>query len=79
MDAQKEITRRRFLSVCAVAGAFSAMPFSTVLASAPLHHWRGILLGAEVGLTLAHPNKQKANNIFPVSYTHLTLPTILLV
>ena len=78
MDAQEEqikhgthITRRRFLSVCAVAGAFSAMPFANALASAPLHHWRGILLGAEVSLTLAHPNKQKANNIFQHCVTEI--------
>ena len=77
MDAQEKeityekITRRRFLSVCAVAGACSAIPFSTVLASVPLHYWRGILLGAEVSLTLAHPSKQKANKIFQHCVTEI--------
>lgn len=69
MDAEKRkitfmMNRRRFLSVCAMASAFSVMPWVEALSTIPLHRWNGILLGAEVGLTLAHPNKQKANEIF---------------
>ena len=69
MDAQKKeirMNRRRFLSVCAMAGAFSAMPWVGIGASSavPLHRWNGILLGAEVSLTLAHPDKHAANKIF---------------
>lgn len=60
----RTITRRRFMSVCATASAFSAMPWMNALASAPLHRWNGILLGAEVSLTLAHPSKTKANQLF---------------
>lgn len=58
------ISRRRFLSVCAAAGAFSAMPWASAMASAPIHRWNGILLGANVSLTLAHPDRKKADEIF---------------
>lgn len=58
------ISRRRFLCVCATAGAYAAMPWTGVLASAPLHHWNGILLGAHVSLTLAHPDQNAADSIF---------------
>lgn len=65
MDAQtQKITRRRFLSVCAMAGVVSAMPWAEVVASTPLHRWNGILLGAEVNLTLAHSDEGQANRIF---------------
>lgn len=58
------ITRRRFLTVCAMAGALSAMPVTTAFTQVPLHHWNGILLGAQVSLTLAHPSKADADKIF---------------
>ncbi len=60
----KHFTRRRFLSVCAMAGAFSALPWASALATTPLHRWNGILLGANVSLTLAHPDRRKAQDIF---------------
>ena len=60
----KHMSRRRFLSVCAVAGTFAALPWANAVAAAPLHRWNGILLGAEVSLTLAHPNRSKAHQIF---------------
>lgn len=76
MDAEKEkmtgmMNRRRFLSVCAMAGAFSAIPWSNAFAATPLHRWSGILLGAEVSLTLAHPDRQKANKIFDRCVTEI--------
>jgi len=60
----KPLTRRRFMSVCAMAGACAAMPWAGALASAPLHRWNGILLGADVSLTLAHPSGTEASRIF---------------
>ncbi len=65
-EIMKEISRRRFLSVCAMAGAFSAVPWAHAVASAPLHRWNGILLGANVSLTLAHPSRRTANDIFEI-------------
>lgn len=56
--------RRRFLSVCATAGAFATMPWTHVLAAAPLHRWHGILLGAQVELTIAHPDAAQARRLF---------------
>lgn len=58
------LSRRRFLSVCAMAGALSSIPWSNALASVPLHRWNGILLGANVSLTLAHPDRGRAHEIF---------------
>jgi thiamine biosynthesis lipoprotein len=63
-EAMNSPPRRRFLSVCAAAGAFTAMPWSHVLAAAPLHHWHGILLGAQVELTIAHPDAAQARRLF---------------
>ncbi len=60
----KPVTRRRFMSVCAMAGACAAMPWANALASTPLHRWNGILLGANVSLTLAHPDRKEASRIF---------------
>ena len=65
MDAQtKKISRRRFLSVCAMAGVVSAMPWANALSAVPLHRWNGILLGADVSLSLAHPDHKEVNRIF---------------
>ena len=60
----KPITRRRFLTVCAAAGVYASMPLAHAFATAPLHRWNGILLGAQVSLTLAHPSKKTAYKIF---------------
>lgn len=57
-------SRRRFLSVCAMSGLCAGLPWFDALASVPLHRWNGILLGAEVHLTLAHPDAAQAKNIF---------------
>lgn len=60
----KRHSRRQFLSICACAGILSTAPFNTLLASTPLHHWTGIVFGTEVRITLAHPDKHIAQNIF---------------
>ncbi len=61
---QTPLTRRRFMSICATAGALSTLPCGLAFASLPLHRWNGILLGSYVSLTLAHPSKQHAERIF---------------
>ena len=65
------LTRRRFLSVCAVAGTLSALPLSNILASVPLNRWNGILLGANVSITLAHPDKKEADRLFGLCVTEI--------
>ena len=60
----KPLSRRRFLSVCAMTSSIAALPWSNAIAGVPLHHWHGILLGAHVHLTLAHPRRDKALGIF---------------
>lgn len=62
----KPLSRRRFLTVCASAGAYAALPVKA-LANLPLHRWNGILMGAQVSLSLAHPDRAEANRIFEAS------------
>lgn len=42
------------------------MPWADALASVPVHRWSGVLLGAEVNLSLAHPSREAAERIFDV-------------
>tara|TARA_B100001989_G_C24544331_1_gene469703 strand:+ start:1314 stop:2189 length:876 start_codon:yes stop_codon:yes gene_type:complete len=69
----KPISRRRFISICGMAGLYSALPLSQALAfkETPLHHWSGILMGAEVSLSIAHPSKAKADEIFRTCVTEI--------
>lgn len=48
------IDRRRFLTISAGISATAALPH-LARAATPLHHWRGVALGAEASITLAHP------------------------
>lgn len=48
------IDRRRFLTISAGIAATAALPHLAGAAT-PLHHWRGVALGAEASITLAHP------------------------
>lgn len=45
------LTRRRFLAISAVAAALPGAAFAQVV-----HHWRGVALGADASITLAHPD-----------------------
>ena len=45
------LSRRRFLAISAVA---SALPVAALGQS--VHHWRGVALGADASITLAHPD-----------------------
>ena len=64
--SSKPLTRRRFLSICAAAGAYAALPVKA-LANLPLHRWEGILMGAQVSLSLAHPDHAEARRIIETS------------
>jgi len=46
----RPLSRRRFLAITAAAAAVPAFA-----QPAPLHHWRGVALGADASITLAHP------------------------
>ena len=48
------LSRRRFLAISAVA---SALPMSALGQS--VHHWRGVALGADASITLAHPDAER--------------------
>lgn len=63
-SANKRFPRRRFLMVSAALPLLASVPSSGFCANRVLHHWQGILLGAEVRLSLAHHDKSKADHIF---------------
>lgn len=46
------LTRRRFLAISAVA----AIGIPAAAAAQRVHHWRGVALGADASITLAHPD-----------------------
>jgi FAD:protein FMN transferase len=47
------ISRRRFLTIAAAAAALPS-----AVRAAPLHQWRGVALGANASITLAHPRAE---------------------
>ncbi len=48
----QSITRRRFIAICAAAGGLAALPAR----AQDFYEWRGIALGAQASVTLAHPD-----------------------
>ncbi|MHC8495019.1 FAD:protein FMN transferase [Thalassospira sp. SM2505] len=53
------ISRRRFLTISAAAGAISSMPFAISHAQTPVQSWKGIAMGAAASITLSHPDADK--------------------
>jgi FAD:protein FMN transferase len=51
-----QITRRRFIAISAAAVTAAAGPLR---AAPPLHHWRGVAMGAGASITLAHPDAER--------------------
>ncbi|MCC5988715.1 MAG: FAD:protein FMN transferase [Pararhodobacter sp.] len=51
--------RRRFLTIAAAAAGMAALPAMPGRAGVqPLHQWRGVALGADASITLAHPRAE---------------------
>ncbi|MCH2547231.1 MAG: FAD:protein FMN transferase [Alphaproteobacteria bacterium] len=58
------LPRRRFIQLAASFGAAAMLPTSLSAATTPqLAKWQGIALGAEAQITLAHPNRTKAQAV----------------
>ncbi len=51
-------TRRRFLTIAAAAVGVAAVPAGARPRSASLYQWRGVALGADASITLAHPRAE---------------------
>lgn len=51
-------TRRRFLTIAAAAAGMAALPAAARANAAPLYQWRGVALGADASITLAHPRAE---------------------
>lgn len=72
----KPLSRRRFLYVCAAAAGLAALPFVPVSLNdrnKGIHYWSGILMGADVQLTLVHPDKAHAQHIFEKAVQEIQL------
>ena len=54
------IRRRRLLTIAAAAGAAGAVAFPAAMRAGPtrLYQWRGVALGADASITLAHPRAE---------------------
>ena len=60
------LTRRRFLTISAVA---SALPMTALAQS--VHHWRGVALGADASIVLAHPDAARLVQMARAEITRL--------
>ncbi|NUB08785.1 FAD:protein FMN transferase [Azospirillum sp. Vi22] len=56
-------TRRRFLGIAAVAAGLALLPGGLRAAGVPVRTWRGVALGADSVLQLAHPDPAEADRL----------------
>ncbi|NUB17332.1 FAD:protein FMN transferase, partial [Azospirillum brasilense] len=54
-------TRRRFLGIAAVAAGLALLPGGLRAAGVPVRTWRGVALGADSVIQLAHPDPAEAD------------------
>lgn len=62
----KQISRRRFISITAVAGIAAALPLpllANVNKYKNLHHWRGFAMGADASIKLYSNSQQKSESL----------------
>ncbi|AWJ92713.1 thiamine biosynthesis protein ApbE (plasmid) [Azospirillum baldaniorum] len=56
-------TRRRFLGIAAAAAGLALLPGGSRAAGVPVRTWRGVALGADSVLQLAHPDPAEADRL----------------
>ncbi|WP_454019685.1 hypothetical protein [Azospirillum sp. Marseille-Q6669] len=56
-------TRRRFLGIAAVAAGLALLPGGLRAAGVPARTWRGVALGADSMIQLAHPDPAEADRL----------------
>lgn len=62
------LTRRRFLAIGAAAAGLSLLPHRLLRAEGvPVRVWRGVALGADASLTIAHPDPAEADRLIALS------------
>ncbi|PWC39422.1 FAD:protein FMN transferase [Azospirillum sp. TSO35-2] len=60
-------SRRRFLAIGAAAAGLSLLPAALRADGVPLRTWRGVALGADASLTIAHPDPAEADRLIALS------------
>jgi len=63
MTVPVSVYRRRFITITASLLATSAVSPSALLAAPDVVRWRGVAMGAEAELILAHPDRDKAGRV----------------
>lgn len=64
----RPLTRRRFLAIGAVAAGLSLLPHRLLRAEGvPVRVWRGVALGADASLSIAHPDPAEADRLIALS------------
>ncbi|WP_395456606.1 FAD:protein FMN transferase [Azospirillum melinis] len=64
----RPLARRRFLAIGAVAAGLSLLPHRLLRAEGvPVRVWRGVALGADASLTIAHPDPAEADRLIALS------------
>jgi len=62
------LNRRRFLAIGAVAAGLSLLPHRLLRAEGvPVRVWRGVALGADASLSIAHPDPAEADRLIALS------------
>lgn len=65
------LSRRRVLTLMAATAGLSALPRAAWASAAPLVHWKGLAMGAEASMTLAHPDRAEAEAIIERAVSEL--------
>lgn len=68
----RPLARRRFLAIGAVAAGLSLLPHrllraETIAEGVPVRVWRGVALGADASLSIAHPDPAEADRLIALS------------
>ncbi|MET1415384.1 FAD:protein FMN transferase [Roseibium sp. HPY-6] len=58
------LSRRRFITISAVATASAVLPLNKASAEPALHTWRGIALGAKAEINLVHNHASRVQELF---------------
>ncbi len=59
----RQVERRRVLTMLATAAGLAALPFRTLANISPLVQWQGLAMGAEASLSIVHPDRSEAEAI----------------
>ncbi len=63
MAGNRQVERRRVLTMLATAAGLAALPFRTLANISPLVQWQGLAMGAEASMSIVHPDRSEAQAI----------------